>query len=359
MNAIIGLSNILSMSPAIGGKERKYVETLQNSAEGLMALINNLLDFSRLGAGSVELENVEFSLPELVGRVVDLLSIKADEKGLTLDIHYAAPMPKDYIGDAFRLQQVLTNLIANAIKFTERGKVDVRVAVQRQERDACFLTIDVVDTGIGIAADKLGMIFEKFTQADASMTRKYGGSGLGLSICKGLVESMGGSISADSREGLGSTFTVGVPLRRHGLELVETVARSGRAASRNVLVVDDYAPNILVVTALLDHLGYDYDTAENGLEAVRRFQNGHYDLVLMDVQMHDMDGYESTRRIRQLEEDRHLVPTPIVAMTAHVLERDREKCLEAGMNDFVPKPFDPAVLTKLLETLIPRKAATA
>ncbi len=359
MNAIIGLSNILSMSGALSGKEKQYVETLQTSAQGLMALINNLLDFSRLGAGSVELEQVEFSLPELVSRTLDLLRVKADEKDIQLHVLYTAPLPKKYIGDAFRLQQVLTNLVANAIKFTEHGSVEVRITAQRQERDACFLIIDVVDTGIGIPADKQQLIFEKFTQADASMTRKYGGSGLGLSICKALVESMGGSISVESRVGLGSTFTVGLPLRRVGLDLVETVTRSGNRPHRNVLVVDDYMPNLLVVTALLDHLGYDYDTAENGLEAVRRFQSSSYDLVLMDVQMHDMDGYESTRRIRAFEKERQLAQTPVIAMTAHVLERDREKCIESGMTDFVPKPFDPEVLTAMLGMIIPRKAAIA
>jgi CheY-like chemotaxis protein len=215
------------------------------------------------------------------------------------------------------------------------------------------LKIEVADTGIGIAAEKVKTVFEKFTQADASTTRKYGGSGLGLSICKAFVDAMGGEISVQSREGLGSTFTVILPLG--GSERIGTIeARDSEPGDthKNVLIVDDYGPNLLIVTALLDNLGLTHDTAENGLEAVRRFQNVHYDLVLMDVQMHGMDGFESTRLMREYEAGEKRPPTPIIAMTAHVQERDKHKCMEAGMDDFISKPFDPAVFENKVKTFV-------
>lgn len=350
MNAVIGLSHILGMSKTLSDKERQYVTTLQTSADSLLMLINNLLDFSKLETGGLELEEVEFSLPEVVGKTISLLQLKADEKKLSLHAKYEGILKKYYLGDPLRIQQILTNLVGNAIKFTSAGSVEVIICAGEQSEGRTQLSIDIKDTGIGIAEDKLNTIFEKFTQADASMTRKYGGSGLGLSISRALIENMGGSISLRSTVGVGTVFTVSLPLKDSARDSTIAVgSNEARArAHKNVLIVDDYEPNLVVAEAILDRLGYDYDTAENGIAAVRQFQESSYDVILMDVQMHDMDGFESTRQIRQMEQGYNLPRTPIIAMTAHVLEQDKNKCIEAGMDEFIPKPFNPAVLEKIL-----------
>lgn len=348
MNAIIGLANILATTVTLTGKERQYVDTLKTSAEGLMALINNLLDFSKLGSGQVELEEIEFNLPELIDRLFSMMNVKAKEKNLSLTVVYGAGLRKYYIGDPFRLQQILTNLLANAIKFTNKGSVELRVSVKGNQPGLVF---EVVDTGIGIPQDKMEMIFDKFTQVDSSTTRKYGGSGLGLSICKTLVEKMGGEIWADSKEGLGTTFTVELPLKTNNVALADVTSELSRV-HKNVLVVDDYAPNLLVVTAVLEGAGYSYDTAINGMEALRRIQTRSYDAILMDIQMHDMDGFESTRHIREFEKENGLAATPIIAMTAHVQERDKNKCVEAGMTDFLGKPFNPDELIRKVKAIL-------
>lgn len=348
MNAIIGLANILATTVTLTGKERQYVDTLKTSAEGLMALINNLLDFSKLGSGQVELEEIEFNLPELIDRLFNMMNVKAKEKNLSLTVAYGAGLRKYYIGDPFRLQQILTNLLANAIKFTDKGSVELRVSVKQ---DGSGLVFEVVDTGIGIPQDKMEMIFDKFTQVDSSTTRKYGGSGLGLSICKTLVEKMCGEIRAESKEGLGTTFTVELPLKANNVALADVTSELSRV-HKNVLVVDDYAPNLLVVTAVLEGAGYSYDTAVNGMEALRRIQTRSYDAILMDIQMHDMDGFESTRHIREFEKENELSATPIIAMTAHVQERDKNKCMEAGMTDFLGKPFNPEELVDKVRAIL-------
>lgn len=353
MNAIIGLANIIATTVTLTGKERQYVDTLKTSAEGLMALINNLLDFSKLGSDQIELEEIEFNLPELVDRLLNMMSIKAKEKNLSLTVSYGAGLRKYYFGDPFRLQQILTNLLANAIKFTNKGSVELRVSQKEIRADQSTLMFDVVDTGIGIPHDKMDMIFDKFTQVDSSTTRKYGGSGLGLSICKALVEKMGGRIWVESKEGLGTTFSVELTLKTNNVALADVTSELSRV-HKHVLVVDDYAPNILVVTAILEGAGYSYDTAINGMEALRRVQSRSYDVILMDVQMHDMDGFESTRHIRTFENENGFVKTPIIAMTAHVQERDKSKCMEVGMTDFLGKPFNTDDLVNKIKAIIPQ-----
>lgn len=351
LNVIVGIANILGMSKNIENKEKQYVTALKESADNLLRLINNLLDSSRLESGAFESEDIEFNVQDTIEKTINLLNIKADAKHLGLTIHFSLPMKKYAVGDTLRLQQILTNLVDNAIKFTDQGgiRVDVRVTEVQNGQN---LVISVKDTGIGIPPEKIGSIFEKFVQADASTTRKYGGSGLGLAICKSLAEKVGGCIEAQSTPGVGSTFTLTLPIQPAPRDDLITVDAPAPTERKNVLVVEDYAPNLMVVTAMLDDIGYTYDTAENGLQAVRKFQQGLYDVILMDVQMHEMDGIESTRRIRLLEKAQDRAPIPIIAMTAHVLEKDKNLCLEAGMNDFIPKPFEHGMLVDKLARAI-------
>ena len=349
MNAVLGLAHILSLSQNLNPKEQQCVAMLRQSGDNLLSLINNLLDFSKLDNQDMELESVEFNLAEVVEKTVVMLDVKAQEKKLPLKVVYHQDLRDRYVGDPLRLQQVLTNLVGNAIKFTETGQIEINVRVKEERAQDSVLLFDIMDTGIGIAEDKTAIIFDKFTQADASMTRKYGGSGLGLSICQAIVRAMNGSICVVSRPGIGSTFTVEVTLE-NGAKPAQSAANQDapKKVHRNVLVVEDYEPNTLVATSMLDHLGYSYDVAKNGLEALRKAERGTFDAILMDVQMPGMDGFESTRLIRAFEKEQKRKTTPIIAMTAHVLDRDKSRCFDAGMDDFIPKPFDPAHLKNLL-----------
>lgn len=354
MNAIIGLANILGASAAIPPEDKRYLATLKQSADDLMVLINNMLDFSKIENGSIEFEARDFDIEKTVEKVADLMRVQANEKGVDLRVSCRAPLNRFYTGDGFRIQQVLMNLVGNAVKFTHKGFIEINLIGQEIQGDRQTVLFEIADTGIGIPEDKIDIIFDKFTQADASTTRKYGGSGLGLALVKSFVEAMGGSIRVESRVGVGSTFRFILPLQQSEqivpLLSSETVLQATR---KNVLVVEDYQPNVLVITSLLQRYGYDFDVAYNGAEAIQRYRDGVYNVILMDVQMDEMDGMESTMRIRDLEKDKGKARTPIIAMTAHVQESDKKKCLDVGMDDFLPKPFDPDILEKKLAAYIP------
>lgn len=354
MNAIIGLANILGASAAIPPEDKRYLATLKQSADDLMVLINNMLDFSKIENGSIEFEARDFDIEKTVEKVADLMRVQANEKGVDLRVSCRAPLNRFYTGDGFRIQQVLMNLVGNAVKFTHKGFIEINVIGQAVEGSRQTVLFEVADTGIGIPEDKIDIIFDKFTQADASTTRKYGGSGLGLALVKSFVEAMGGSIRVESRVGVGSTFRFILPLQQSEqivpLLSSETILQATR---KNVLVVEDYQPNVLVITSLLQRYGYDFDVAYNGAEAIQRYRDGVYNVILMDMQMDEMDGMESTMRIRNLEKDKGKARTPIIAMTAHVQESDKNKCLDVGMDDFLPKPFDPDILEKKLAAYIP------
>lgn len=356
MNAVIGLANLLQRSN-LSDRDKKLVETLKISADNLMDLINDLLDFAKLESGSVILEQVKFDLVEQMQKLVSIMNVKAREKNLILNIEYAPGLNRYYIGDPLRINQIVTNLVSNAIKFTISGKVDIKIDGEADEtNNATKLIISVRDTGIGIAADKLDVIFEKFAQADASMTRRFGGSGLGLAISKTLAENMGGGITVASDMGIGSTFTVTLVLKNsEDIAAVQMPAQSKNQAielHKNVLLVEDYAPNVLVASEMLENMGYNYDVADNGIAAVKKFMVGKYDAILMDVQMHDLDGLQATKRIREFEKERNLPHTPIIAMTAHVRDQDKERCYHFGMDDFIPKPFNPIDLESKLARYI-------
>lgn len=357
MNAVVGLANILSASSPLTDKQRKYIDTLKISADNLLALINDLLDFSKLESDAVELEDTEFDIREVLGNIFSIMGVKAREKGLSLEMHCAAGLRSALRGDPLRISQILTNLIGNAIKFTPSGSIDVTLESQPMPDDGALLTVTVKDTGIGIPAEKQESIFEKFSQADASITRKYGGSGLGLAICKALVDKMNGTIGVTSQSGSGSAFTFSIPLKVNSSLHAGHVSQSAYDShegegNKAILLVEDYPSNVVVATALFDRFGYSYEVATSGREALERFRQNSYGVILMDVQMHDMDGIETTRLIRDYEKAKEMQPTPIIAMTAHVHEANRVACLDAGMNDFVPKPFDPDELFSKIRSLI-------
>ncbi len=352
MNAVIGLSHLLQRMDGLPEQAKKFIETLKLSADNLMELINDLLDFAKIESDSFEVETVEFNLAEQVEKAISVTNVKASEKNLTLYVNYAPSLNRYYLGDPLRIHQVLMNLLSNAVKFTDNGSIEVDITgTVDKDSDTTRVAIKVQDTGIGIPEDKLETVFDKFMQADSSITRRYGGSGLGLAISKACIEKMGGAIKLDSQPGVGTTFTVILPLKNtQRVSPIESFSANNAPTApvhnKNVLLVEDYEPNIMVAGTMLEQLGYDYDVAYNGFDALRKFAHGHYGVILMDVQMHELDGLEATRRIRKIEAERALNRTPIVAMTAHVREQDKEGCIEAGMDDFIPKPFEPALLSQ-------------
>ncbi len=356
MNVIIGLSGILSRT-GLNEKQKQFVATLQSSADSLLTIINDMLDIAKIEDNMMELESLPFSVGSLMDRVISMMSVRANEKGLDLTLDYAGQAPEWYIGDPTKLQQIVLNLVGNAIKFTQKGGISITVSSHAHERTGFKnVSIAVSDTGIGIAEDKIAHVFEKFTQGDSTITRKYGGSGLGLSIVRALVDRMGGHIDVKSVVGKGSTFTVTLPLpvaEAEAEEIRKDQGILGNPASKGmILLVDDYSPNVMIVSTLLSDYGYDHDVAVNGIEAVEKFAQGKYDAVIMDVQMQGMDGYEATRRIRTMEKERGKAHLPIIAMTAHALPGDREKCLNAGMDDYISKPFRAEDLKSRLEAFL-------
>jgi signal transduction histidine kinase/CheY-like chemotaxis protein len=355
MNVVIGLSNILSRSEPLTARQKEFISTLQLSAESLLTLLNDLLDFSRLETQNYKLEHIPFSLADIADETARILSVKAREKGLNLECDFNAIRNRLYKGDPTRLRQCLVNICGNAIKFTEKG--EVRLTINRTkstDEQTDDITITIADTGIGIARDKMDMIFDKFTQADSSISRKYGGTGLGLAITKSFVEMMNGTITVDSTPGSGTTFTLRLPLRRMAGESLPdsnstAAAHEGQDfAGHTVLLVEDYAPNAMVASLYLEEFGFACDIAESGTQALEKFRRHSYHAVLMDVQMPGLDGFETTRALRRIESETGKPRVRVIGMTAHALKGDREKCLDAGMDDYLAKPFEREALREKL-----------
>lgn len=363
MNAVIGISNILAMSNTLAPRQRELVNTLRTSSESLLALINDMLDIAKIESKNIELEEIPFNLDELITEVKAVFMPKAQEKMLALRYHYHADAAPNFVGDPLRIRQILTNLMSNAIKFTQEGAIDIAVRLTpRSTKEECYLHIAVKDTGIGIPEAKIETIFEKFTQADSSITRQFGGTGLGLSISKSLAEIMGGGLAVESAVGKGSVFTLHIPVgfaEGENLKLLKKEPANIMVLGNNnlhqhcVLLVEDYAANVLVAATMLKSLNYSCEVASNGIEALDKVRTcrDRYCAVLMDVQMPGMDGFQVTKVIREDEEELGLPRLKIVAMTAHALAGDRERCLNAGMDDYIPKPFDPMVLQKVLSDI--------
>jgi len=332
MNAILGFTDILLDEP-MAEEHLRYLRTVHSSAENLLKLLNDILDTAKLDYGAVELEVEPFSLKDSCRQTLAMVAVLAEEKGLDLQLDYPAHMPESFLGDRVRLQQILINLIGNAVKFTEQGQVRV---VCRYQADV--VQIAVQDTGIGIEQDRLAKIFEPFVQADASMTRRFGGTGLGTTIARQLAELMGGRIEASSQEGVGSEFRVELPLALHRSGTVALLQSTVALEPLHVLLVDDVSQNLDLLAVLLSKGGHTCVTAVDGLEAVEKFQQDHFDVILMDMQMPVMDGLQATQAIRLIEAEASLPRTPIIAVTANAMEADREAALRAGMDGFVAKP---------------------
>jgi signal transduction histidine kinase/ActR/RegA family two-component response regulator len=350
MNGIIGMTTLLS-DTALDEQQRSYAETVRKSADGLLVIINDILDYSKVEAGKLQLEQLDFDLPVTLEEVTALLSVRAEARGLWLRMQVADDVPAWLRGDAGRLRQVLVNLVGNALKFTHEGGVEVRV--KREANAPLTLRFEVTDTGIGIPAEQQATIFAAFTQADESTSRRYGGTGLGLSICSQLVTLMEGNIGVQSVPGRGSTFWFTAAFTPAQAPLATPRPSPPRPAAlpRNdvqLLLVEDNHINQQVALGLLRKLGYQADVAVNGREALAALTQRRYDLVLMDCQMPELDGFEATALIRSGDSAVLDHQVPIVAMTANAMAGDREKCTAAGMNDYLPKPVRKAELAAAL-----------
>lgn len=342
LGAILGFSEQLAKTD-LGHSQRNYLNVVRKSSEHLLLIVNDILDYSRLGAGKLSFEIIPFLEQAVIFEVYETLAGSAKEKGLTLEIKVAENAEEPILGDPFRLKQVLLNLVGNAIKFTASGLVKIESERQLQKDGKLIFQVSVSDTGIGIAQDKLSIIFNDFTQADTSSTRKYGGSGLGLAICKRLVEMQNGTISAESTPGEGSKFTLKIPCALVSAEKQQeppqqTLADNSSLKGKRILLVDDDAFNILLTRIILENWGMTVEVAMNGREGIQKAGESDFDLVFTDINMPEMNGIELTRSIRTLPDTRRSA-VPIIAFTANALKGDLEKYLLAGINGFLLKPF--------------------
>ena len=347
LNGILGMIQLLLRSEP-NPRQREYLETARYSADALIGLIGDILDFSKAEAGKIEIERIAFSPRRMMESVVTLMSARASEKGLLLRAEYDNAAPPTLIGDPARIRQILLNYASNAIKFTDRGSVVISLAVIGGALDRPRLRFSVRDTGIGIREDQQVKVFEAFVQADSSIARRFGGTGLGLSICRRLAEAMRGTVGVDSELGRGSTFWFEVELMALHETTVELAGESSAApAALDVLVVDDTPINQQVATGLLALGGHRVVTVSNGEEAIDRLSMQNFDAVLMDVNMPGLDGFETTRRIRRLA-DPLKAGVPIIAVTGNSKTEDAARCFAAGMNDFIAKPISVDALAAAL-----------
>ncbi len=360
MNGLIGMLRIVRDSP-LTPAQREHVETASGSADTLLDLLNNVLDFSKVEAGRLELERIVFSPAALVNSVAGVLRGRARAKGLELAVAIDERVPVALLGDPTRLRQVLFNLLGNAIKFTDRGRIQVLVSCEARDVRAARVKFEIVDTGIGIAAEALPRLFNPFTQADSSMSRRFGGTGLGLAISQKLVEAMEGRIEALSTPGRGSTFHFTLPLElaagaAPALGPVDSASFKMPALRGRVLVVEDDRVNQRVIGHFLKQMGLETGLAEDGHAAVEFATGAPWDAILMDLQLPGLDGLEATRQIRA---QRPSQPLPIIALTANTSVQDRADCLAAGMDDFLTKPLRVEVLAATLQKwLSPRSRST-
>ncbi len=357
MNAIMGIADLLAKT-SLTSEQDKYVQIFRRAGDNLLNLINDILDLSKVEASQLELERTGFSLSDHLEKVMEMVAPRAHEKGLSMVYEIAPNVPNDLVGDPTRLRQVLLNLLGNAIKFTQSGEVALRVALDANPSVPTALRFTVSDTGIGIPRAKLGQVFERFTQADSSTTRRFGGSGLGLTISKRLVELMGGRIWAESEVGKGSVFAFAVPfeiwapISRPITVPVGTGPETALRALR-ILLAEDSPDNCIITMAYLEDTPYQVEIAGTGAIACEKFTAGDYDLVLMDRQMPVMDGLTATRAIRAWEQANGRPPTPIIALTASALKGDREMCLAAGCTAFLTKPIKQEVLLQAIRGSTP------
>ena len=365
MNGVIGMTD-LALATELTLEQREYLEMARLSAHSLLELLNDILDFSKIEAGRLEVNPIEFSLRQCISDTSRIFRFMSEQKNLVFDTRLDTAIPDRLIGDPFRLRQVLTNLLGNAVKFTAQGRVGLQITTESERADSVTLSFSVSDTGIGIPACQQQVIFEAFRQADGSTTRKYGGTGLGLAICTRLVELMGGTMSVESAPGLGSSFRFSARFQRaprtvppaeirpvDSISLRNMLQAVGTNHSRltsglSVLLAEDNLINQHLVKRLLEKRGHAVTLASSGREALEHVESRSFDVILMDVQMPDMDGLQATARIREIEKDRGS-RTPILALTAHTMKGDRERCLAAGMDQFINKPIDTEHFVEVVE----------
>jgi signal transduction histidine kinase/ActR/RegA family two-component response regulator len=352
LNAVLGLNELLLRS-TLTAEQRRHAELVHGSGQLLLALINDILDLSRIEAGHLELKPGPFEPRRLAADVLAVLAERAQQQGLALTLHAAPRVSPTLVADGTRVRQVLFNLVGNALKFTERGRVQVQLDEIEQE-GGVLLELRVIDTGIGIAADALPLLFDRFTQVDSRAVRRHGGSGLGLAITREVLQRMGGGIEVSSRLGEGSCFTARVACTRPETPTAALPPRAGtepetsaKAAALRVLVVEDNPVNVVLAEAMLRHLGHSPTSVHDGRQALQTLQSEAFDLVLMDMQMPELDGPGATRAIRALPGPEARIP--IVAMTANARAEDRQACLAAGMDDYLAKPLDLAALQAALQ----------
>ena len=386
MNGILGMTELV-LDTELDMEQREFLGMAHSSAKALLVLINDILDFSKIEAGKLELETADFNLRETVAHLLKPLHLRALEKQLALTSEFAADVPEHLRGDALRLRQILSNFTDNALKFTERGAIVMKVETEAQNGRECCLHFSIADTGIGIPADKQQVIFEAFSQADGSTTRTHGGTGLGLAIATQFISQMRGKVWIESTVGRGTTFhftawfglgsaastgSPGVPPDGSALPAVSgetpdfraqtVLPPTGERKELRILLAEDNAINRALATGIMEKRGHSLVHAANGREAVAAAAREDFDLIFMDVQMPEMDGFEATRCIREAESTGHR-HTPIVAMTAHAMAGDRERCLAAGMDDYISKPLEKASLLAILrapgETQLPARTPQA
>ena len=356
MNALLGMAELLSETP-LNPEQSEYVRIFQRAGENLLNVINDILDFSKVEAGQLDLENVDFDLADVVDGAMEIIGVPARAKGLRLIREIRPEVPARLRGDPGRLRQILLNLLGNAVKFTERGRITVRVEPEPGQPGPSVLHFTVRDTGVGIPADRISTIFDSFTQADASTTRKYGGTGLGLAISKKFVELMDGHIWAESTAGEGSAIHFTARLVAAG-PAARTQTKAPKAAGARlgnrtlrILLADDSEDNRFLVRGFLRDTGCVIDEVENGAQAIEKFNQDRYDLVLMDAEMPVLDGYSATRAMRAASGS----GTPILALTAHAFKEAKQKSLEAGFTDHLTKPISKAALLEAIARYAPEQ----
>ncbi|HDH53359.1 MAG TPA: response regulator [Nitrospirae bacterium] len=376
MNAIIGMTE-LSLDTDLTPEQREYIETVRQSADSLLCLLNDILSLSKIDASKMELEETDFNLNTTMDSVIRTLSVQAYRKGLELFCRINPDVPANLKGDELRLRQIVLNLTGNAVKFTDNGRVTLKVECgtsgngdkdtgEHKDGQTILLHFSISDTGIGIPADKLQSIFESFTQADGSTTKKYGGTGLGLTISKKLVNMMGGEFRVESEPGKGSTFhfTARFGISHKAIKqdhASQDISSKSKSSTKkiHILLAEDNVLNQKVAVRILEKHGHSVEVAANGKEALYALGKKHFDLVLMDIQMPDMDGIVATRIIRKSRDEGIDPGIPIIALTAHAFKRNKEECLQAGMNGYITKPFKKLELLRQIEQLVSTNASAA
>jgi signal transduction histidine kinase/DNA-binding response OmpR family regulator len=357
LNAILGFQELLKETP-LTAEQKEYVESIDFAGKNLLVIINDILDLSKIEAGKFVFEETEFNLDEIIRSVIELVEYRSYEKNLSLSLDIDPAIPEYLMGDSARLSQILLNLIGNAIKFTDKGQVSIRTYLMEESPADVKCKFVITDTGIGIPKEKIRMIFERFAQASSDTTRKYGGTGLGLTIVQQLVELQGGKIEVESTEGKGSAFSFYLKFRKSAHVTSQAFEKEARFSSNSdikyrVLLAEDILLNQRLVQKIMMKWDYKLDIANNGAEAIEKLKKNDYDIILMDIQMPEIDGYTATQMVRKMQ-DPLKKNIPIIAITAHASNSEAEKCINLGMNAYISKPFNARNLKKIILQLMSR-----